>query len=150
MTAEITIRALRREDHAEWSRMWTAYLEFYRTTLSEAVYETAFARLLIEDTREFQGFIAEMEGRPVGLAHFLFHRLLWSEEDTCYLLDLYTDPAARGKGVARALINAVHAAAKKEGIVVTYWTTQDDNYKGRMLYDQVATRTPLIVYEKSD
>lgn len=150
MTADITIRALRREDHAEWSRMWTAYLEFYETTLPQSIYEIAFERLLSGDTREFQGFIAEKDGRPVALAHYLFHRLLWSEEDTCYLMDLYTDPAARGQGAARSLINAVHGAAREAGITVTYWTTQDDNYKGRMLYDQMAARTNLIVYEKTD
>ncbi len=150
MTADITIRALRRDDRAEWSRMWTAYLEFYRTTLPEQVYEIAFERLLSDDAHEFQGFIAEMDGRPVGLVHFLFHRLLWSEEDTCYLMDLFTEPAVRGKGVARALIDAVHGASKAAGIKVTYWTTEENNYKGRMLYDQVATRTPFILYEKTD
>ena len=150
MTTDITIRPLTRADHAEWSRMWTAYLEFYNTTLPPEVYRTAFDRLLADDIQEYQGFIAEIDGRPVGLAHFLFHRILWSIEDTCYLMDLFTDPAARGKGVARALIEAVHAAAKDAGIPVTYWATQEFNYKGRMLYDQVATRTPFILYEKID
>jgi len=148
--ADITIRALRKGDHADWSRMWTAYLEYYRTTLPENIYRTAFERLLSADAREFQGLIAEMEGRCVGLAHFVFHRILWSEEDTCYLMDLYTDPGARGLGVARALIEAVHEASKAAGIPVTYWTTEENNYKGRMLYDKVATRTPFILYEKTD
>lgn len=150
MTPDITIRPLARSDHAAWSAMWTAYLEFYRTTLPAEVYETAFERLLSEGSQEFQGLIAEFDGRPVGLAHYLFHRILWSVEDTCYLMDLYTDPDMRGKGVARALIGAVHDAARGAGIPVTYWTTEENNYKGRMLYDKVATRTPFILYEKHD
>lgn len=150
MSANITIRPLSHADHAEWSRMWTAYLEFYRTTLPPQVHRTAFDRLLSDDRQEYQGLIAEVDGRPVGLAHYLFHRILWSVEDTCYLMDLFTDPAARGQGVARALIEAVNGAAKDAGIPVTYWTTEENNYKGRMLYDQVATRTPFIMYEKYD
>ncbi|MCZ4353309.1 GNAT family N-acetyltransferase [Roseovarius aestuarii] len=130
--------------------MWTAYLDYYRTTLPPEVYRTAFERLLSDDRQEFQGLIAEIDGRAVGLAHFLFHRLLWSIEDTCYLMDLFTDPAVRGQGVARALIDAVNGAAKQAGISVVYWTTEENNYKSRMLYDKVATRTPFIVYEKTD
>ena len=32
----------------------------------------------------------------------------------------------------------------------TYWLTQEFNYKGRIFYDQVATKTPFIVYSKND
>lgn len=130
--------------------MWTAYLEFYETNLPPKVCDTAFERLMAPGTDEFQGLIAEQDGKPVGLTHFLFHRILWSVEDTCYLMDLFVDPACRGGGVGRALIDAVHAAAKANGIPNTYWMTQEFNYKGRMLYDQVANRTPFIMYEKSD
>ncbi|MFY9210410.1 MAG: GNAT family N-acetyltransferase [Aestuariivita sp.] len=148
MASDIIIRPLRAEDHEEWSRLWTAYLAFYETELPAEVYQTAFSRLLSGEAGEFQGLIAEIDGQPVGLTHYLFHRMLWSIEDTCYLLDLYTDPSARGRGAGRALIEAVHSAAKEAGIPDIYWQTQEFNYKGRMLYDQLATRTPFIIYEK--
>lgn len=149
-SSQLTIRPLVAEDRDDWSRLWTAYLAFYKTTLPPEVYETAFTRLLAPELTEFQGLIAEQDGKPVGLAHFLFHRLLWSIEDTCYLMDLFVDPACRGGGVGRALIEAVHSAAKANGIAVTYWQTEQNNYKGRMLYDQIAAQTPFIVYEKTD
>nr|WP_241188249.1 GNAT family N-acetyltransferase [Pseudohalocynthiibacter aestuariivivens] len=149
VTADILIRPLSEDDHADWHRLWTAYLEFYETKLPEEVFQTAFSRLLSGQPGEYQGLIAELDGRPVGLAHFLFHRILWSVEDTCYLMDLYADPAIRGKGVGRALIEAVHATAQSAGIPGIYWQTQEFNYKGRMLYDKVAEKTPFIVYEKN-
>jgi len=65
-------------------------------------------------------------------------------------MDLFADPSVRGQGVGRALIEAVHETAKTAGISGIYWMTQEFNYKGRMLYDQVAGRTPFIVYEKHD
>lgn len=150
MPANITIRPLTAADQPDWRRLWTAYLEFYETSVPEEVYETSFARLLSPDANEYQCLIAEMNGKPVGLAHFLYHRFMWTVADTCYLMDLFTDPAARGKGVARALIAAVHAKAKADGVPTTYWNTQDTNDQARKLYDQVATLTPFLTYEKTD
>jgi GNAT superfamily N-acetyltransferase len=150
MSAEINIRPLEKSDKENWRSLWTAYLAFYETTVSENVFETSFARLLSLDENEYKCLIAEVDGKPVGLAHFLYHRYMWSVEDTCYLMDLFTDPDVRGKGVGRALIEAVHETAKRDGVPSTYWQTQEFNYKGRMLYDQVATKTPFIIYEKND
>ena len=144
----ITIRPIQSDDHADWRRMWTAYLEFYESSVSEEVYETSFARLLSGEKGEFKGLIAEINGKPVGLTHFVYHRTMWAVESTCYLQDLFADPAVRGRGVGRALIEAVHAQAKSDGVPGVYWMTQEFNYRGRMLYDQVANRTPFIVYRK--
>ncbi|WP_050524638.1 GNAT family N-acetyltransferase [Pseudorhodobacter wandonensis] len=150
MSDQILIRPLTAQDHDAWRRLWTDYLNFYETTVSEEVYETSFARLLSGDAGEYKGLVAVVDGRIVGLAHYLFHRFMWTVEDTCYLMDLFTAPELRGKGVARALINAVHVSAKASGIKMTYWNTQDNNYKGRMLYDQVAVKVPFVTYEKTD
>jgi GNAT superfamily N-acetyltransferase len=150
MSDQILIRPLTAQDHDAWRRLWTDYLNFYETTVSEEVYETSFARLLSGDAGEYKGLVAVVDGRIVGLAHYLFHRFMWTVEDTCYLMDLFTAPELRGKGVARALINAVHDSAKASGIKMTYWNTQDNNYKGRMLYDQLAVKVPFVTYEKTD
>lgn len=45
----ITIRPLRPEDRIEWARLWTGYLEYYKTSVPEAVYDSTFARLLGDD-----------------------------------------------------------------------------------------------------
>lgn len=144
----IQIRPITAADEAEWRRLWTAYLEFYKTSVTEEVYATAFQRLLSDDAQEFHGLIAEVDGRPVGLGHYLFHRHLWKVEDTCYLQDLYADPDVRGTGVGRALIEAVYAAADEQGCPSVYWLTQDFNETARKLYDRIATLTPFIRYNR--
>jgi GNAT superfamily N-acetyltransferase len=150
MPANLKIRPLTQADKDAWRRMWTAYLEFYETSVSETVYETSFARLLSDGAGEYKALVAEQDGQLVGLAHFLYHRFMWTVEDTCYLMDLFTVPNQRGKGIGRALITAVHDRAKQDGVPTTYWNTQETNYKGRMLYDQLATKVPFVTYEKTD
>ena len=59
--------------------------------------------------------VAESDGALLGLTHYLFHRSTTSIEPTCYLQDLFTNEAARGKGVGRALINGVYEQAKLAG-----------------------------------
>lgn len=142
------VRPLRPEDEAEWRRLWTAYLEFYESAVPEEVYRTTFARLLGDDPQDFSGLVAEVDGRPAGLAHYLFHRHGWKVENVCYLQDLYADPEVRGQGVGRALIEAVYAAADAAGAPAVYWLTQDFNATARRLYDRIGVATPFIKYAR--
>ena len=144
----LAIRPIAPRDEAHWRRLWTGYLDYYETRVGEDVYRTTFARLLSGAENEFRGLLAVAGDRPVGLVHYLFHRHCWRVENTCYLQDLYTDPDQRGQGVARALIEAVYAAADAEGCPSVYWLTQEFNYRGRMLYDQVGVKTPFIRYNR--
>ncbi len=145
---ETIISPLRHADEAEWRRLWTGYLEFYETAVSEEVYQTTFARLCDHDHRRQNGLIARQEGRAVGLVHYIFHPHNWRIEDVCYLQDLYADPDVRGTGVGRKLIEAVYAAADANGTPSVYWMTQDFNETARRLYDRIATLTPFIKYQR--
>ena len=86
--------------------------------------------------------------KAVGLVHFMFHRHCWRIENVCYLQDLFADPSVRGKGVGRALIEAVYAAADNAGCPVVYWNTADDNHTARLLYDRIAHKTQFIKYQR--
>ncbi len=144
--ARITIRPLRESDEAEWRGLWTGYLRYYETEVSQDVYETTFARLLSGHEHEYHGLVAVLGGRLVGLVHYLFHRHCWKVENVCYLQDLFADPKWRGKGIGGALIHAVYAAADRENAPNVYWLTQDFNAPARGLYDRVGMLTPFIKY----
>lgn len=150
--SDVVIRPLTAEDKAEWRRLWTGYLEFYESEVSEEVYETTFSRLLAGNAgtdNEYRGLLAVIDGRPVGLVHYLFHRHCWKVEDVCYLQDLYADPEVRGQGIGRALIEAVYKAADEAGNPAVYWMTQEFNEVGRRLYDRIGKLTPFIKYSRS-
>jgi GNAT superfamily N-acetyltransferase len=142
------IRPLQPEDEPSWRRLWTSYLQFYKTTVPDTVYASTFARLLGDDPRDFSALVAEVDGQLLGLTHFLFHRHAWKIEEVCYLQDLYVDPSARGTGLGRKLIEAVYARADAAGAPSVYWLTQDFNHEARQLYDRVAKVTPFIRYNR--
>src|SRR5260370_23926860 len=92
--------------------------------------------------------VAESGGQLLGLTHYLFHRSTTAIEPTCYLQDLFTSEAARGKGVGRALINAVYQQARLAGSPRVYWQTHQTNLTAMRLYDEVAEHSGFEVYRK--
>ncbi|WP_323786331.1 GNAT family N-acetyltransferase [Thalassovita sp.] len=144
----LDIRPLCAADETDWRRLWTAYLEFYQSSVPEEVYQATFARLIDPERDNQNALLALVDDRPVGLVHYIFHAHNWRLEDVCYLQDLYADPEVRGKGIGRALIEAVYKAADENGAPSVYWMTQDFNHTARKLYDRIATLTPFIKYQR--
>lgn len=148
MSPNITIRPLEVADHEAWDTLFRAYIRFYAAQVPEEVIALAWQRLL-EQQDGFLALVATDEnGHLVGLAHALFHRSTWSATWYCYLEDLFVDPAARGRGVGRALIEAVYHEADKRGATRTYWATMGDNATARRLYDELATLSPFVQYRR--
>jgi len=140
----VKIAPLKPEDRAGWEPLARGYKEFYKTPTTDAEYEAAWQRLMARE--EVYGFAAFVDGKLVGVAHYLFHTSTWAES-VCYLQDLFTAHAARGKGVGRALIEAVAAEARKRKAAKYYWLTQDHNAVARTLYDKVAKYVGFIRYD---
>lgn len=143
MSTEIT--PLRPEDLPRWTALWRDYLAFYGKTLPDETYQDTWARLL--HGTALHGLAARRDGRLVGITHFLFHGTAWAAAPVCYLQDLFVDEAARGAGVATALIEAVAERARAQAAVRLYWSTHVDNATARSLYDRVARHSGFIRYE---
>ena len=152
MAEDITIRAARREDHDAWLALWHAYNVFYGRTgeppVAPAVTAATWGRVFDEGQPLWALVAEDAEGRLVGFTHYLFHLGTNHLAPLCYLEDLFTAEAARGKGVGRALIEAVCDAARAAGAARVYWQTQESNATARRLYDRVAENSGCIVYEK--
>jgi len=146
--SKTSIRPITAEDRPQWAALWGAYLEFYETPVSEAIYDSTFARLCSTEQPDQNALVAVQEGRLVGLVHYIYHRHNWRLEKVCYLQDLYADPSVRGTGVGRKLIEAVYAQADSDGCPAVYWLTQDFNAEARQLYDRVGVLTPFIKYAR--
>ncbi len=145
----ISVRRIEDQDRPAWDRLFRGYLEFYQARLSEEMIDLTWQRLLDDDPQFHIGLVAVAgDDAPLGLAHIMFHRSTWSPTYYCYLEDLFVAPDQRLKGIGRALIEAVYREADAGGCTRTYWATQEFNYRGRALYDQVASKSPFIQYRR--
>lgn len=142
-----TITPLAPDDHTAWLALWRGYLDFYETTLDDAVTATTFARL-VDPNAGIHGAIArDQRGAAIGFVHWLTHPATWSTTDYCYLEDLFVAPAARGTGAGRALITHVRTWAEQHGSSKVYWLTDESNTTARALYARVAVRSGMIHYQ---
>ena len=141
----ISIRELQPDDRAGWEPLWKGYQTFYKVDLPLSTTDVTFARLL-DDAEPMHCLVATEETAIIGIVHFIFHRSTWTSGDYCYLQDLFTSEAARGKGVGRTLIEGVVARAKEHGASRVYWLTHETNTQAMILYDQVAQKPGFLQY----
>lgn len=144
---EITIRPLAPSDRTQWEPLWLGYLTFYKASLTPDISEATFARLT-GGTEPMGAFVAERDGRLIGIVHWVIHRSTWNIKDICYLQDLFTAPEARGTGAGRALIEAVKQMAQAKGCFRVYWQTHESNIQAQALYDKIADKSGFIVYRQ--
>lgn len=143
----LNVRDLAAADRTQWAPLWAGYLEFYNSELPDAVTDTTWRRLL-DPAEPMFALVAEENGALLGVTHCVLHRGTWAIGDFCYLEDLFVTPAARGKGVGRALIEAVYARADASGWSRVYWLTHESNATARGLYDKVAKNLGFIQYRR--
>lgn len=151
MNHAITIRAVTREDFAQWKPLWDGYNTFYgrvgATALAPEITQMTWARFF-DAYEPVHAVVAEAGGKLLGLAHFLYHRSTTQIAPSCYMQDLFTSEDARGKGVGRALIEAVYQHASAAGSPRVYWQTHESNSTAMQLYDKLAERSGFVVYRK--
>ncbi len=149
MNNNIKIRPIRAGDRMAWETLWRDYLKFYDTELPGEIYDATFTRYSDPEFLQMCGWMAWDDETPLGLVHSIAHQHGWRIEDVTYLQDLFTVPAARGKGVARALIETVYEDADASGRANVYWLTQTGNDAARRLYDRIAKPTDFMVYRRN-
>lgn len=142
----VTIRPAPQADRAAWETLYKGYADFYGVPQTEQMRETVWD-WLNDDTHEVSGFVAEVDGKLVGLTHYRPFYSPLAANVRGFLDDLYVDPNARGSGAAQVLIDAVSNVGREKGWALIRWITADDNYRARSLYDRTATRTQWITYD---
>ena len=149
MSSELAIRFVTRQDYGRWLPLWDGYNAFYgrsgASALSPDITRMTWARFF-DAYEPVHALVAESGGELLGLTHYLFHRSTTAIEPLCYLQDLFTCEAARGKGVGRALIEGVYRQARLAGSPRVYWQTHETNRTARTLYDKVAEHQGFIIY----
>lgn len=151
MSLNLIIRPVTQQDYDQWLPLWDGYNAFYGrfgdTALAPEITQTTWARFF-DINEPVHALVAELDGKLLGLTHYIFHRSTTSLTTNCYLQDLFTAQGSRGKGVAHALINGVYEQAKLAGSGRVYWQTHETNATAMLLYDKVADKSGFVVYRK--
>ena len=147
MPGSLTVRPVVPADFDKWSPLWEGYNRFYKREIPAEVTRMTWARFF-DAYEPMRSMVAEQDGKLTGMVNYLFHRNTAMIAPVCYLQDLYTDDSTRGKGVGRALIEAVYEKARAAGTSRVYWQTHETNLTAQTLYDKVAERSGFIVYRK--
>jgi GNAT superfamily N-acetyltransferase len=148
--SNLVVRAAVKDDFPRWKPLWDGYNAFHGragpTALEPEVTPMTWSRFF-DAYEPMHALVAEDSGKLLGLVHFLFHRKT-QIAPTCYMQDLFTVEEARGKGVARALVNAAYQHATAAGSPRVYWQTHATNQVAMQLYDKAAENSGFIVYRK--
>lgn len=144
---DFIVREARADDETGWRVLWRGYNEFYESSVSEPVTAKTWSRIL-DPTSNISALIAadKQNGVPIGFANYVIHPFTWGVNDVCYLEDLFTGPAARKRGVGRALIQHLLDMAEVAGWERVYWMTKEDNQTARSLYDHFSKADDFVRY----
>ena len=143
----INVRQIEVEDKSSWLKLYLSYLKFYESQAIESSTGLLWDRLT-KSGPEIHGLVAVSNGEVVGIAHFHYQLSTWSDTLHCYLEDLYVAEDARGKGAASSLIAAVQDLAIQNKCSELFWITKESNTVAKKLYEQVATLSDFVRYEK--
>jgi GNAT superfamily N-acetyltransferase len=146
------VRPVREDEFEVWSALFRGYADFYRWPTSDDhqrriwgwIHDRGTVEALVAVSLDATG--AE-SGPPLGLAH-LREWVRPLRGVVCgYLDDLFVSREARGHGAVEALFAEIDRLARARDWAIVRWTTADDNYRARSVYDRVATRTTWITYD---
>ncbi len=143
----VSIRPLESADRPAWEPLWAGYQTFYQTQIPPETTDDTWRRFH-DPQSPLYALGAFIDGRLVGIVHYLFHSSTWTTSPYCYLQDLFTTPDVRGQGAGRALIEAVATAASEAGASRVYWLTHEGNAQAMLLYNQVAVRSGFVQYRR--
>ena len=146
MPERIELRPVSGSDKQRWRELMIAYAEFYEVEVNDEGLAATWR--WIEDAEEnfWCTFAEDGAGQVTGFTQYqLMHRSL-SGSLVCYLSDLYVEPAVRGGGVGRSLIDHVFQFARDNNIPNVRWLTQDFNAPARKLYDTYGHKSDFILY----
>lgn len=142
---ETLIRPPGDADRDDWSRLFSAYADFYRTPITGERMDAVWG-WIVDPKAQFWCALAFVDGRAVGLVQYqaMFRSLAGGE--TCYLSDLYVDPEVRGNYIGLRLVQHVRDFAARSGYADVRLLTHETNATARRLYDGLAPPSGFILY----
>lgn len=142
----ILIRNAIAADETRWRALWSDFVALDSEKCPEQATDFIWRNALDPD-HPMTLLMADYAGEAAGFLLYTTHDFSRSVRPVCYLLDFYTAPEVRGRGLGRALIAHLGETGRARGWLKVYWMTQVDNAEARRLYDKFGQTSPLIRYD---
>jgi len=127
---DLSIRDARLDDSPQVARL----LDQLGYPTDESAVAARLERLAIVGDRVF---VADADGRIVGLAHLQVTPAIERDRPAGKLGALIVDEQHRGHGVGRALVQAVEDDARRRGCGLLFLTTRDTRDDAHAFYERV-------------
>jgi GNAT superfamily N-acetyltransferase len=146
--SDIRVEPVGEQDLGELLPLMRAYCDFYEVDPTDAAL-LAMSRELIDDPERegLQLIVRDGSGAAVGFATVFWSWSTLRAARIGVMNDLYVSEAARGQGVAEALIDACLERARERGAATLGWQTARDNRRAQAVYERVgAERSEWVDY----
>jgi GNAT superfamily N-acetyltransferase len=134
MSGRITVRAAVPADVPIILRFIRELAEYERAPQEAVARPQLLHDALFSARPACEAFMGELDGTPEGFALFFHNFSTWKGKRGLYLEDLYITPAARGKGLGKALFVAVAKVAVERGCPRLEWNVLDWNEPALQFY----------------
>jgi GNAT superfamily N-acetyltransferase len=138
--AAIAVRPARIADAGALLALIDALADYEHLPRPDAAARERLVRDGFGDRKRFDGFLAELDGRPVGYAIVFETYSSFLAKPTLYLEDVFVLPEARGRGVGRAFFRMLAAEALARGCGRMEWVVLDWNELAIGFYEALGAR----------
>ncbi len=125
--SNLTLRDAVPGDEALLSRLIHALAEYEKLTHEVKATPDLLREALFGPMPRAAALVAEIDGAPVGYAMWFHKFSSFAGRSALFLEDIYVDPAARGRGVGRAIFHHLAKRALAEGCARMEWVVLDWN-----------------------
>jgi GNAT superfamily N-acetyltransferase len=135
-----SIRAASRRDVPGILRLIRALAEYEKLAHEVVATEALLAAHLFGAAPAAEVLLAEEEGRAVALALFFQNYSTFLGRPGIYLEDLFVEPAQRGKGIGKALLQAIARIAVERNCGRFEWAVLDWNSPAIEFYKSLGAK----------
>jgi GNAT superfamily N-acetyltransferase len=140
-TVRAVIATVTEADLPDLLPLMRAYSDFYNVTPGDSDLLAMSRALIADPEREGLQLIArDATNVAIGFATIFWSWSTLSASRIGVMNDLFVSPAARGAGIARALIAACQDRCRQRGAGSLTWQTARDNSRAQALYEGIGAR----------